>query len=212
MRSKLLIYMSGVLSALITQTGFAGSLHYDAGVSSDYVWRGLTQTRGKPAVSGGIEFITEGNWYFGAWASNTQHEAYAYGSAELDLYVGMSGAGDSFGYDLGFISYQYPAYSGENFTEMYFALMSKGFTFKYSDSAEAGTYLEINLHYELSARRGSSLLVHVGNYDRAGASGYFDTGITYTIKELSLSLSKAGVDSAQDKDLKAFVSWKRSFD
>ena len=211
MRAKWLIYISASLCVLRAQTGFAGTLHFDAGVTSDYVWRGLTQTRGKPAVSGGMEHVTDGNWYFGAWASNTQSEAYTYGSAELDLYVGLTGQGDSIGYDIGFINYQYPAYSGADFSEMYFALIADKLMFKYSDSSDAGTYLEVNITYPLSMHKDASLVVHVGNYDRSHASGYVDTSISLTVSELSLTLSKASVDTPQDKDLKAFVSWKHSF-
>ena len=211
-RLKLLILLGGIFLVLPWQTGLADNLHYDAGVTSDYVWRGLTQTRGKPAVQAGVEMVTAGNWYFGGWISNTQHEAYDYGSAEIDLYVGKTGQSDSFGYDLGFINYQYPAYSGSDFTEMYFALMTDMFMFKYSDSTDVGIYMEVNITYEVSKQRESKVILHFGNYDRRGrAKDYFDMSVTYYIKKLSLSLSKASVDSEQDKDLKAYVRWNESF-
>ena len=211
MRAKLLIFISASLCVLRAQTGFAATLHFDAGATSDYVWRGLTQTRGKPAVSGGMEHVTDGNWYFGGWVTNTQSEAYSYGSAELDLYVGLTGQGDSLGYDIGIINYHYLAYSGADFSEMYFALVSDKLMFKWSDSADAGTYLEINITFPLSKHKDSSMVLHVGNYDRSNASGYVDTSISLNVSELSLTLSKASVDTPQDKDLKAFVSWKHSF-
>lgn len=211
MRFKLLIFISGMCCSLSAETVIAGILHTDAGVSSDYVWRGLTQTRGKAAVSGGLEYVTDGAWYFGTWVSNTQHEAYDYGSAEIDLYVGMSGQGDSLGYDFGFINYQYPAYSGADFTEMYFALMSNNMVFKYSDSAGAGTYMELNMSYKLSMKKGAVLTIHAGNYSLNNGSDYFDSSISLNINEFSLTFSKANVGTAQDKDLKAFVGWSRSF-
>jgi len=210
-RSKLLIFICGMSFILSVETVFAGILQVDAAVHSDYVWRGLTQTKGKAAVSGGVEYVTGGGWYFGGWVSNTQHEAYDYGSAEVDLYVGMSGQGDSLGYDFGFIDYQYPAYSGQDFTEMYFALMTDRLVFKYSDSADIGTYIELNITYKLAIKKGASATIHVGNYSRNNGPDYVDSSVSLNIKEFSLSFSKANVDTDQDKDLKAFVGWSRSF-
>ncbi len=211
MHSKLLIFISGLFCLLFVETVIADTLQVDAGVTSDYVWRGLTQTKGKAAVSGGVEKVTEGSWYFGAWVSNTQHETYDYGSAEIDLYVGMSGQNDDLGYDFGFISYQYPAYSGRDFSEMYFALMSGKFAFKYSDSSSAGTYLEMNITYGLEMKKGATITIHAGHYSRNKSSDYVDTSVSFNLKEFSLTLSKANVNTAQDKNIKAFVSWRRSF-
>lgn len=203
--------MSGILLGLSVKTVFAGSLHVDAAVHSDYVWRGLSQTRGKAAVSGGVEYVSEGALYYGAWASNTQHEAYDYGSAELDLYIGMSGQGVSYGYDLGIISYQYLAYSGQDFSELYFALMSGNMVFKYSDSPDVGTYLELNISRELEIKKGASITVHFGNYSRSRGADYFDSSVSLNIKEFSLTVSQANIDNEQDKDLKIFVGWSESF-
>lgn len=211
MRSKLLIFISWLFLILPAETVIAGILHTDAAVSSDYVWRGLSQTRGKPAVSGGLEYVTDGAWYFGTWVSNTQSAAYDYGSAEIDLYVGMSGQGDGLGYDFGFIQYQYPAYSGQDFTEMYFAFMSEGLVFKYSDSADIGTYIELNITYQLAMKKGATVTLHAGNYSLNNGADYFDSSIRFSLSEFSLTFSKANVNTAQDKDLKAFAIWSRSF-
>ena len=37
---------------------------------SNYVFRGLTQTNGKPAIQGGIDYAFESGFYVGTWASN----------------------------------------------------------------------------------------------------------------------------------------------
>ena len=211
MRSKLLIFIGGITCVLSAETVFAGDLHFDAGVSSDYVWRGLTQTKGKAAVSGGVEYVTDGAWYFGAWASNTQHAAYDYGSAEVDTYAGLSGKGESLGYDVGYINYMYPAYTGADFSEMYFSLMTDRVMFKYSDSSSIGTYLELNMTHKLAIKQGASVTIHYGNYSLKNSASYYDLSVSLKLKEFSLSFSKASVDTEQDKDLKAIVGWGRSF-
>jgi uncharacterized protein (TIGR02001 family) len=40
------------------------------GITSNYVFRGLTQTDGRPAVQGGVDFSFSGGFYLGTWVSN----------------------------------------------------------------------------------------------------------------------------------------------
>lgn len=42
---------------------------FNAGVVSDYVFRGFSQTAEDPAIQGGVD-LTAGSFYAGAWASN----------------------------------------------------------------------------------------------------------------------------------------------
>ena len=37
---------------------------------SDYLFRGITQTWGKPAIQGGFDFVHDSGIYLGTWASN----------------------------------------------------------------------------------------------------------------------------------------------
>ena len=64
-------------------------------LTSDYVFRGVSQTDGKPALQGGIEFASEGGFYAGAWGSNVSWlsdlsttAAPISSSLELDVYGG----------------------------------------------------------------------------------------------------------------------------
>ena len=45
---------------------FTGNLS----ITSDYVFRGLTQTDGKPAIQGGLDFAHRSGFYLGTWLSN----------------------------------------------------------------------------------------------------------------------------------------------
>ena len=47
----------------------AGHLSYNIAVTSNYVWRGVTQTDNNAALQGGIDY-SKGMFYAGAWASN----------------------------------------------------------------------------------------------------------------------------------------------
>ena len=203
--------MAGILLLLNAQTSLAGSLHADAGVTSDYVWRGLTQTNGRPAVQGGLEYVTGSTWYFGAWVSNTSYGENGQNSPEVDYYVGMTGKGNSTAYDIGMINYTYPESSGDGFTELYFSFILEKYSFKYSTSSDVGTYVEANTTYKLSIRQDTVLKFHVGNYQLNHGSDYVDANVTLTISEFSLSVSKTTVSSLHNEGIKTFVSWNRSF-
>lgn len=77
------------------------------GVTSNYFWRGQTQTDDGSAVSGGLDYAGEG-YYAGVWASNVA------GGEEFDFYIGT----EINGFDIGYISYMYPT-GGGDFEEFY---------------------------------------------------------------------------------------------
>ena len=85
-------------------------------LTSDYVFRGVSQTDGKPALQGGIEFASEGGFYAGAWGSNVSWlsdlsttAAPISSSLELDVYGGYRGKfSNAVSYDVGLLYYAYP--------------------------------------------------------------------------------------------------------
>jgi uncharacterized protein (TIGR02001 family) len=78
----------------------------NAAVTSDYVFRGLSQTGTyDPAVQGGLD-LGLGPVYAGTWASNVK---FGNGTdAEVDVYGGVRPAYAGFNFDLGVIGYLYP--------------------------------------------------------------------------------------------------------
>ncbi len=111
------------------------AVSYNLGVTSDYVFRGISQSRNKPAFSAGVDYShAPSGFYAGAWASTiswvndaTNRGTYPNANTpyELDLYGGVKGAitGD-FTYDVGAIYYYYPGHKlgkapNANTTEIY---------------------------------------------------------------------------------------------
>lgn len=85
------------------------TLSSNAYLVSDYLFRGQTQTWGRPAVQGGFDFAHESGFYAGTWGSNVSGNQFAGGSLELDLYAGYSGKiSEDIGYSAGFLYYYYP--------------------------------------------------------------------------------------------------------
>jgi uncharacterized protein (TIGR02001 family) len=77
----------------------------NVGVTSDYVFRGISQTFQDPAVQGGVDF-TCGRFYFGFWGSNVDFGPDA--NVEIDVYAGIKGTAGRISWDLGVIYYGYP--------------------------------------------------------------------------------------------------------
>ena len=104
MQKHLIAMAAASVLALSAGHAFAGSgsFAYNIGATSDYVFRGLSQTNGDPAIQGGIDY-GNGMFYAGTWASNVSF-GHDY---ELDLYAGVKPTVGKFSFDLGAITYQY---------------------------------------------------------------------------------------------------------
>ena len=73
---------------ILSSYASAVEISSNVGLSSDYIWRGMTQTNGDVAVNGGFDLSTDMGFYIGTWASNANVGA---ASMELDVYLGFSG-------------------------------------------------------------------------------------------------------------------------
>lgn len=87
------------------------TLAFNFAVTNDYIFRGLSQTSGEYAFSGGIDF-TAGQFYLGNWDSKvnfgpTAGDPTNSTSVEYDLYGGWRPAVGPVNLDIGFIRYGY---------------------------------------------------------------------------------------------------------
>src|ERR1039457_5226361 len=84
----------------------------NVGWVSNYVFRGITQTIGKPAVQGGFDYSHSSGFYAGVWGSNvswiTGSGAAGDASLETDTYLGIRNSfATDYSYDVGLIRYNY---------------------------------------------------------------------------------------------------------
>lgn len=149
--------------------------------SSNYFWRGMTQTMDGPAYSGGFDYSHESGFYAGTWGSNV---AFGGAGLELDLYAGYAGETEGgFGYDIGYIQYAYPETDGLNFSEMYGSMSYEAFGFTYYLGDEFGDY------YEFSYGVGPVSFSY-GDYEDTGSNylisyafsllGKYDASVSYS--------------------------------
>lgn len=120
------------------------TLAANVSLTSNYVFRGISQTGGEPAIQGGFDYTHSSGLYLGTWGSNvgwlTDFQGYKSGSMELDLYGGYRNSIGPVNYDVGAIRYMYPgsknadtdALPGAWTSEIYGSLGWKWFTVKYS--------------------------------------------------------------------------------
>jgi uncharacterized protein (TIGR02001 family) len=80
----------------------------NAGLYSDYRYRGFTQTDYKPAFQGGVDFAHKAGFYAGNWNSNVSSVLYNGASLEMDFYGGYKHSFGPFGLDVGALYYYYP--------------------------------------------------------------------------------------------------------
>jgi uncharacterized protein (TIGR02001 family) len=190
----------------------AYELAYNAGVVSDYRYRGISQTRLQPAVQGGVD-LTAGAWYAGAWASNIKWIKDASGNAkmELDLYGGYKHpVTNNIMLDVGVLSYVFPSNRlspSANTTEVYLGVASGPFSAKYShavsdafgySSSKGSSYLEANLDYELI--KGTNLAAHIGRQTikNWSTASYTDYKIGVTHEALGGKFAASFVDASKN--------------
>jgi uncharacterized protein (TIGR02001 family) len=77
-----------------------------ATLTSDYLLNALTQTRGGPAFQPYLEVEFPSGFYLGAWLSNVDFGDGTDG-VETDLYLGLRGRTETFGFDITLFRYYY---------------------------------------------------------------------------------------------------------
>ena len=78
-------------------------------ITSDYMFRGLTQTWGKPAIQGGADYTAANGFAAGLWASSVSQRSYPGAAMELDLYADYGCSfGNGWSWRVGLYGYVYP--------------------------------------------------------------------------------------------------------
>jgi uncharacterized protein (TIGR02001 family) len=219
------------VAALIVSGTAAAEFSANIGATSNYVWRGVTQTDDQAAISGGLDYAHDSGFYAGTWASNVDFGDDA--TAEVDLYGGFANEVSGLGYDVGVIHYMYP---GEeyDFTEVYASLSYSLFTAGVNyivdseiddDSGSNETFIEGDTYYYVGASYEIAPTWTIGA--TAGYYDFDDDGVASTdtsyahyqfdigkgagdFGDFTFSVSTADEESG-DENTKVFVSWAKTF-
>ncbi len=163
-------------------------------ITSNYVWRGMTQTANSPAVQGGIDLGYNG-FYLGAWGSNVEF-GDTNNNLEADFYAGYKTSFSGVEIDLGYILYAYPNESDAfNFDEAYIGLgydfgmvgINGKYSFAVDSENDTTDYWEVGGDIELPME--FTLAASYGDYDEVGTNylvslskswGKFEFSVAYT--------------------------------
>ena len=113
----------------------AGEISGNVAWTTDYSFRGVSQTNEKMAVQGGFDYGFESGAYVGVWASNVNFSdgksSVEQNSTETDYYVGYAfNASESVSVDLSVWQFTYPgAESASNYQEYVASVSVADFTF-----------------------------------------------------------------------------------
>ncbi|MGK0408472.1 MAG: hypothetical protein ACJASB_000619 [Shewanella psychromarinicola] len=112
MKMKKSLYQAIALSTGLLLSGSAlAEVTGNIGATSNYLWRGNTQTNNEAAIQGGIDYAHDSGFYAGTWASNVDFGDET--SYELDLYGGYGGNfTEDLTYDINYLYYAYPDAGG----------------------------------------------------------------------------------------------------
>ena len=166
-------------------------------LTSDYVWRGASQTLEDAAISGSFDYSHASGFTAGVWASNVDFTDDAPDDGadiEIDIYASFGGELDNgIGWDVGYLRYIFPGTTAGNDYDWNEYHVSASYSYfsaavNYSDDYLAGgndgLYYTLGFDYELP--QGFALSAGVGftDVDEAGADSYTDYNVGIS-KELA---------------------------
>ena len=125
---KTLLAIAVAVATAAVPTIASAQVAFNAAVVTDYRYRGISQSKLKPAVSAGVDYAA-GAFYVGAWASTIKwiKEFGGDSNVEIDLYGGYKGElAKDVAFDVGLLTYIYPSNklaTSANTTELYLSLI-----------------------------------------------------------------------------------------
>jgi Bacterial protein of unknown function (Gcw_chp) len=170
----------------------ASPLTFNIGAFTEYRYRGISQTRFKPAIQGGADYAFSSGFYIGTWVSNIKW---------------IKDAGQIAGVDVGSANVEWDVYPGNkngdipfaknaNTTEVYGALTFGPATVKYSHavttlfgfgSSKNSGYIEAAATFDLGD--GWGIVPHVG-YQRVAGTNNGTANSLYSYSDFSLTGTK----------------------
>jgi uncharacterized protein (TIGR02001 family) len=221
-KSALFLAAASLFAAAAHAEEPASPFSANIGATTDYRYRGISQTRLQPAVQGGLDYASASGFYIGTWLSTIKwikDTGRAAGvdagnaQVEWDIYGGYKGEiAKDFSYDVGVLTYIYPGNkfkditgANANTTEVYGALTYGPATVKYShavtnlfgfnDSKNSG-YIEGAATFDVGG--GFSLTPHIGYQKVRGFSpaNYTDYSLTGSKEFYGIAVSLALVGTS----------------
>ncbi|MBB3120578.1 TorF family putative porin [Pseudoduganella violacea] len=200
--------MKKTMLALAVMAACAASVHaqeqkpehevsFNAAVTSDYRYRGISQTRLKPALQGGVDYVhNPSGLYVSAWASTIKwtKDAGGGGSVEVDLSAGKRGQINAdISYDVGVLGYIYPSNGLKNVAGV-------------ANANTAEIYGQLG--YGPAYIKYSHSLTNLFSYADSKNSGYLDVGANIDTGHGFLVNLHAGYQKVRHNSAADYTDWK----
>ena len=200
-----------IMSVTMTASAYAEEHAFSANVTitTDYHFRGISQSDEDPAIQGGMDYAHESGFYVGTWASSISFA----NNTEFDFYGGFAGEFENgVGWDIGGLYYMYPGSNTvleEDFFEIYGSLsydfeafdITAGLNYSPDYFAESGDSFYIYGDIGIPLPEGFAIGVHVAhqsidNNANFGTPDYVDysIGISKEVGAFALDVSYIGTD------------------
>ena len=219
---------SGIALAQEKKGGFPGAFSANVNLTSEYLFRGISQTDEAPALQGGFDYEVSLTkpvaLYLGVWASNVDfNEAAGVDGAtiEIDYVGGLRGkvSDSGFGWDIGFIYYSYPGADSSlnyDFVEAQAALsydfgvaaVTASVNWSPDNFGNSGTALYPKLAVDVPVAKtgltlsGSVAKQYIDKEDVFGSPDYveWNIGLGYSVAGFDLSLAYSDTDISPSAD------------
>jgi uncharacterized protein (TIGR02001 family) len=161
---------------------------------SNYVFRGVTQSKNLPATQGGLTYTFPIGLYFNVWGSNVKFNDESNATSELDTIIGYTNSiGDDFKYDINADRYNYPGARELSYNEIntlfYYKFLQAGISYSSDVFAthKSGTYYQGGINYDIPA----NYVFNINDLNVKALFGHYnlpvDAGNTYNDYNVSLN-------------------------
>ena len=210
-------------TSMLTGVASAAEISGNVGATTDYIWRGQTQSFGDASLSGGLDIDFGNGFAAGTWIGSLGGNRDADDDSanyEADLYASYATEVSGVGVELGYISYMYPgaADSTLDFADIYVSASYGSASYGSASlsyyilasaeddavDAEEGTYVSVDYEYALNDELTVSL--HYGVEDFEVGDSDEDTSISLSKGDMTFTVS-----SDEGDDTRAIISWGQSF-
>lgn len=227
------LFVSGAaLAQSSTETAlpFPGKITGSVALTSDYIYRGISQTDEHPALQGSVMYEHPAGPFVSLWGSNVDFNDGDEASVEIDITAGYAGKVGNFSYKLGGIYYWYPGAEerlGYDFIEAYtelgydfgFAALQGSVNYSPDFFANTGDAFYFKLGGSVPLPLNFKIGGHIGyqtiqKNTKAGIPDYWDwgLGVTYSIAGFDLDARYYDTDINIDNGESRFVfSVSRAF-
>ena len=143
-----------------------GSLSGTFDITSNYIFRGVSNSNNNPAYQGGLTYtFSKFGFYIFTWGSNVDFPAGTHETAtlELDLGIGIANKiNDYFNYDASFVQYFYPKAPSAQYNEFinkFFinysiatVILEASYSYNAFNSGKSGKYYNVELDIRIPAK------------------------------------------------------------